>query len=89
MRGSAADFPLVSLCLLALLLWIPRPAEAVDDGITEHLTVPAGSFVSDRGQPRTVAAGLTGSPSLGRVTRVNEEESSCSLHDGSISGGRE
>ncbi|MGD8977466.1 MAG: hypothetical protein PVG91_07650, partial [Gammaproteobacteria bacterium] len=44
-------------CLL-LALSAVAPVQALDDGITDYLTVPAGSYVIDMGQPQTIATGV-------------------------------
>ncbi len=45
------------LCLVLLLL--PPTARALDDGLTDYVTIPAGSYIIDMGvTPQTVANGL-------------------------------
>ncbi len=51
----ACALPLV---ILALALTMPAPVQALDDGITDYFTVPAGSYVIDMGQPQTISTGV-------------------------------
>jgi len=54
-RAGEALLPLLAIASLLL----PLTSRAVDDGITEYLTVPAGSYVVDMGQePQTTENGL-------------------------------